>query len=96
MPTRNVVLSDHQHQLVETLVESGRYQNASEVLRDGLRLVEERERLEVAKYRALELAARRGWEDITAGRFTDVADDQLEDFIGQIGLRVARQKQTTA
>lgn len=33
MPTRNVVLSDHQHKLVEGLVQSGRYQNASEVLR---------------------------------------------------------------
>ena len=32
MPTRNVVLSDHQQKLVETLVQSGRYQNASEVL----------------------------------------------------------------
>src|SRR5688572_25175254 len=43
MPTRNVVLSAHQQQLVETLVQSGRYQNASEVLREGLRLIEERE-----------------------------------------------------
>jgi antitoxin ParD1/3/4 len=33
MPTRNVVLTDHQAALVEHLVASGRYQNASEVLR---------------------------------------------------------------
>jgi antitoxin ParD1/3/4 len=38
MPTRNVVLTKRQEELIETLVESGRYQNASEVLRDGLRL----------------------------------------------------------
>ena len=44
MPTRNVVLSEHQQQLIETLVQSGRYQNASEVLREGLRLIAERER----------------------------------------------------
>src|SRR5659263_617088 len=37
MPTRNVVLTEHQAALVEDLVASGRYQNASEVLRDGLR-----------------------------------------------------------
>ena len=49
MPTRNVVLSDRQQQLVESLVQSGRYQNASEVLREGLRLIEQRERLEGAK-----------------------------------------------
>jgi putative addiction module CopG family antidote len=40
MPTRNVVLTAHQAGLVEKLVASGRYQNASEVLRDGLRLIE--------------------------------------------------------
>ena len=32
MPTRNVVLTDHQADLVERLVASGRYQNASEVV----------------------------------------------------------------
>ena len=42
MPTRNVVLTDHQAQFVEQLVNTGRYQNASEVLREGLRLVERR------------------------------------------------------
>jgi antitoxin ParD1/3/4 len=43
VPTRNVVLTPHQTSLVEHLVGSGRYQNASEVLREGLRLVEQRE-----------------------------------------------------
>jgi antitoxin ParD1/3/4 len=86
MPTRNVVLSDQQ-QLVETLVRSGRYQNASEVLRDGLRLIEQRERFEAARLDALKRAARQGWADVAAGRYTDVADDRLEDFIAQLGLR---------
>jgi antitoxin ParD1/3/4 len=36
MPTRNVVPTERQEELIETLVKSGRYQNASEVLRDGL------------------------------------------------------------
>ncbi len=43
MATRNVVLSSAQDELVERLVASGRYQNASEVLRSGLRLLEEQE-----------------------------------------------------
>lgn len=37
MPTRNVVLTDHQATLVEELVTSGRYQNASEA-EDAYRL----------------------------------------------------------
>ncbi len=94
MPTRNVVLSDHQHALVEGLVQSGRYQNASEVLREGLRLVEKRESIEEAKRKALKQAARQGWADIAAGRYVDVADAQLEDFIGQLGRRAAQQAGT--
>ena len=95
MPTRNVVLSEHQHDLVEALVQSGRYQNASEVLREGLRLIEQRERLEAAKLKLLNEAANKGWADIAAGRYTDLADDQLEDFIGQLGRQAAKRAQTT-
>lgn len=43
MVTRNVVLTDAQSELLERLVDSGRYQNASEVLRAGLRLLEDQE-----------------------------------------------------
>lgn len=96
MPTRNVVLSDHQHDFVEGLVQSGRYQNASEVLREGLRLIEERERIEAAKLKALQQVANRGWEDVAVGHYTDVADDRLEDFVAQQGLQAARRAQTAS
>lgn len=90
MPTRNVVLSDHQYELVETLVKSGRYQNASEVLREGLRMIEQREHQEAVRLRVLQDAAAKGWEDIAAGRYEDVADDRLDDYIDQLGLTAAR------
>lgn len=96
MPTRNVVLSEHQHELVDTLVQTGRYQNASEVLREGLRLVEERERIEQAKLNALKQVARQGWADISAGRYADVPDSRLEDFVGQLGTRAARRVKTAS
>lgn len=96
MPTRNVVLSEHQQELVETLVRSGRYQNASEVLREGLRLIEDRERVAQAKLKALKQASRQGWADLSAGRYADVADDQLEDFIGQLGRRAAQSAKTVS
>lgn len=51
MATRNVVLTDAQSTLLERLVASGRYQNASEVLRAGLRLLE-REEAELDDLRA--------------------------------------------
>jgi len=69
MPTRNVVLTEHQASLVEQLVTSGRYQNASEVLREGLRLVEQREAEDACRLEALRSAAQVGIADIEAGRF---------------------------
>jgi antitoxin ParD1/3/4 len=90
MPTRNLVLSERQHGFVETLVRSGRYQNASEVLREGLRMVEERERVEAARLEALQQAARQGWEDMAAGRCIDIEADRFRDFIGQLGAQAAR------
>jgi len=69
MPTRNVVLTDHQAELVERLVASGRYQNASEVLRDGLRLVEARDAEDKARLKALREATKLGVADFDAGRF---------------------------
>ena len=68
MPTRNVVLTDYQAELVEQLVASGRYQNASEVLREGLRLIEQRDAEEKARLKALREAIRVGDADIEAGR----------------------------
>jgi antitoxin ParD1/3/4 len=69
MPTRNVVLTDHLAELVERLVSSGRYQNASEVLREGLRLIEDQEAEAKARIKALRDAARVGIADIDAGRY---------------------------
>lgn len=69
MPTRNVVLTDHQTRLLEQLVASGRYQNASEVLREGLRLVERRESEDKIRLTALRKAVRAGIADIDAGAF---------------------------
>ena len=70
MPTRNVVLTDHQAALLERLVSGGRYQNASEVLREGLRLVERRELEDKLRLKVLREAARTGISDADAGRIT--------------------------
>jgi antitoxin ParD1/3/4 len=50
--------------VVTQLVESGRYNSKSEVLREGVRLVEEREK----RLAALDAALARGLADVEAGR----------------------------
>ncbi len=42
----NIYLGEHFDAMIRTQVESGRYANASEVVREGLRLLEAREREE--------------------------------------------------
>jgi len=82
MPTRNVVLTDHQEKLIADLMASGRYQNASEILRDGLRLIEERGALEAAKLEALRAAAQVGVDAIESGAFRAFESfDAMEDYL---------------
>lgn len=80
MPTRNVVITDQQAELLESLVASGRYQNASEVLRDGLRLLQRRERLEAAKLDALRGALDEAEAAVAAGDVFDYSPALFDDL----------------
>ncbi len=95
MPTRNVVLTAHHERLIAALVNTGRYQNASEVLREGLRMVEAREARDAAKLEALRQMADTGFADLDQGRHRDLHDDELEDFIASLG-RLAGQRVSAA
>ena len=50
----------HYEDFIKDLVDSGRYATASEVMREGLRLVEEREELRRVKLEALRAAIQEG------------------------------------
>ena len=76
MPTRNIVLTERQTRFIRRLVKSGRYQNASEVLREGIRLVERQEAEDEARLKALREAADIGLADFDAGRFRSFDDPE--------------------
>ena len=89
MPTRNVVLTKRQEELIETLVESGRYQNASEVLRDGLRLVEQREAENATKLEVLREAARIGGAALDRGEFKEFKNvEDLRAYLNDVSEKV--------
>ncbi|MGA3029032.1 MAG: type II toxin-antitoxin system ParD family antitoxin [Bryobacteraceae bacterium] len=67
MPTRNINLTDHFDRFIEAEVGSGRYGSASEVVREGLRLIEDRKREERAKLKWLRAAVKEGLEQIDRG-----------------------------
>jgi antitoxin ParD1/3/4 len=58
----NVSLTSKLEGMVRKLVKSGRYNSASEVVRDGLRLVQDRERLREIKLQELRKAIQEGRE----------------------------------
>jgi len=84
MPTRNISLTDQQDILVDELVNRGEYQSASEVFRESLRLLEERRAIHAAKLAALREAVQVGWDDLDAGRYTQVAPDQIRAHVAAL------------
>jgi antitoxin ParD1/3/4 len=74
MPTRaslNVSLTPELEQFVQSRVASGRYQTASEVVREGLRLLEERELARATALKELRAKIRRGVEQADRGELLD-------------------------
>lgn len=59
MPT-SVALGSHFEEFVKRQIASGRYNNASEVVRDGLRLLQDQEDLRRAKLEWLQAELKRG------------------------------------
>ncbi|WP_275096387.1 type II toxin-antitoxin system ParD family antitoxin [Sedimenticola hydrogenitrophicus] len=88
MPTRNVVLTDHQAVLLERLVASGRYQNASEVLREGLRLLEQRDQEDQIRLQALKDAVALGVNDIDSGRYVTLgSNEDISSYLANLRQR---------
>ena len=69
-------LGENLEKVVNDLVENGRYNSKSEVLREGVRLVQERE----ARLRA---ALERGLKDVEEGRVKPL-DEVAEQLLGKI------------
>ena len=95
MPTRNIVLTDRQDALVNELVQSGRYQNASEVLREGLRLIETREAEDAARLSAFRDAVRVGLDDLAEGRYREFKSfDALKRHLDGLTDQVLRRRRS--
>lgn len=67
----------------------GAISNASEVLRDGLRLVEAREAREATKLNALQNATQIGLADLDEGRYEEFESvDDLAEYLHDLSERV--------
>ena len=79
--TLNVSLTPDQHHLVSRRVASGRYQSASEVVRAGLRLLEQEERAQEAAIAAIREQVEKGLAQARRGELLD-GDEVFEQLMG--------------
>jgi antitoxin ParD1/3/4 len=85
MPTRNVNLTEHFDRFIENGITSGRFSNASEVVREGLRLLEQREQEDKAKLEWLRTAVKEGIDDIERGDYVTLHSGQeIDSFMRRL------------
>jgi antitoxin ParD1/3/4 len=90
MPTRNVNLTEHFDRFIEAGITSGRFSNASEVVREGLRLLEQREQEDEARIAWLRGAAKEGFDAADRGDYVSLRSDrEVDDFVDRVRREVA-------
>lgn len=92
MATHNIVVPNPMEQSIEALVKSGRYQNFSEVVRAGLRMVLEHEAEESARLEALRNATSVGLMQLEASEFDEVDANRLGTYLDAL-VQVASKKE---
>ena len=93
MPTRNVNLTDRFDDFIADEIASGRYRNASEVMRAGLRLLQEQSSADTHKLEMLRRLATVGLDQLEQGRgieFSSSAD--LAVHIASLGASRPKRK----
>ncbi|MCL6689167.1 type II toxin-antitoxin system ParD family antitoxin [Pseudomonas sp. R3.Fl] len=89
MATRNVVLPDPMERNIEDLLKTGRYQNRSEVIRAGLRLLFDQEAEQSMKLEALKSATSSGIMQLEAGDYDELRTaEDLGQYLDELGRQV--------
>jgi len=93
MPTLRVELSEDREALITHLIESGQFNNAGEVVLEGLRLVEADRKTDAEREQAMREAIRSGLDDLSEGRFVTLeSHSEITGHVRSLGERAARTK----
>ena len=79
----NISLTPELEQLVDDKVKTGMYQTASEVIREGLRLLRERDQ----RVESLRRDVRAGFEAVERGEFTEYDASNIKELADRIKAR---------
>jgi antitoxin ParD1/3/4 len=87
MPTRNINLTPAQDAFVKEVVEAGEYQNASEAVRDALRVLRQRRQEDALKLKMLRAQIEIGIDELEQGEFVEIEDAALDDYLDTLATR---------
>jgi antitoxin ParD1/3/4 len=91
MTTKNISLTEHYADLVDSLVNSGKYKNASEVVREGLRLLEQRAAEDDRRLELLTHLAEEGFRQLDQGEGVPLGtENQIAAHISKLGRQAAK------
>ena len=84
----NIVLTPEIEEFVKEQIESGNYQDALAVIREGLQLLADRERIYQGRFQQLKQEIEIGIEELKRGEIFDgeAVFDELEEDIQQIEI----------
>lgn len=88
MPTQNVNLTDHQSGFIQQVVEQGSYNNASEVVRDALRLLEQRHEEDRLKLERLRKITKDAFDAFDRGEGVTIPHGGAQEHVNQIMQRI--------
>ena len=74
----------------EEVVEAGEYQNASEAVRDALRVLQQRRREDSLKLKALRAQVKAGTDALERGDFAEIEGAELEGYLEQLTTPAAK------
>jgi len=84
MPTRNVNLSTQQAGFIRKVIQTGQFQNASEVVRASLHLLQQQSELEKLKLEHLRKLVKDGFSAIDRGEFEVITDGTVDGFLKSV------------
>jgi antitoxin ParD1/3/4 len=89
MPTRNINLTSHYDVFVSEQLETGRFQNASEVVRAALSIMEKQNAEDAAKLEALRREVMIGVEQYERGEYIEInSEEELDQLFADIHAEI--------
>ena len=86
MPTRTIDLTEHYDNFVDNLVSAGQFKDASDVMRAGLRMLEQQSRENEEKLELLRRLAKEGFDELDRGEGIVLhGDEELKEYIAERG-----------